>query len=193
MHLLLTRRLTGAFPFSGETSKEILANNRKGLIEYPEDRWKNISTHARWLVGDMTNPKAEDRLTAAEALEQPWFASCLVASDTHSSVPPIVFAPHVRPEEGKDETRQNEPGDDPTSKKVQDQPSCSALAQGPMSFSGPSLLASPASSPLPSLLPSSLASPTDSKAKSPRFYFEQPEIIPLEQLPPPVTFPQVNT
>jgi hypothetical protein len=153
-----------------------LANNRQGRIEYFEDSWRYITPRARWLVEEMTNPKAEDRLTAAEALAHPWFIDTISPPSPLRStlcIPPLAIAAELLVEGSEDTKHEKDTSCPPISGDAKEERSCSALARNPMSLSVANTVVSPISIPLPSLPLRSLASPSESQTKSPCLAFEQ--------------------
>jgi len=69
--------LCGFPPFNGENEKEILAKVSKAeySLDYPE--WEYVSDQARNLVGRLLDPNPEQRISAEEALTDPWFKMML--------------------------------------------------------------------------------------------------------------------
>lgn len=49
-----------------------MERNKKGIIEYPEEYWKDVSHSARELVELMTHPDPSKRITAELCLKHPW-------------------------------------------------------------------------------------------------------------------------
>jgi serine/threonine protein kinase len=70
----LFRRLTGISPFAALTIEEILENNSRCVIQYPEDLWKGVSAEAKELVRLMTQRDPQLRISSAAALAHSWFA-----------------------------------------------------------------------------------------------------------------------
>lgn len=65
--------LTGKLPFS-----ETRAQTQKTELTFPSD--KQLSTEAISLIKALLNPKPEERYSASQALNHPWFATNLVPS-----------------------------------------------------------------------------------------------------------------
>jgi serine/threonine protein kinase len=65
--------LTGRPVFRGDNVDEILEKNKNCEFDYPERYWSNISAQAKDLVGKLLIKEPELRITAAQALEHPWF------------------------------------------------------------------------------------------------------------------------
>lgn len=61
-------------PFEGLDSREILKQNKKGIVRFKSKYWSGISREANDLVRRLTNPNPEFRITAAEALQHKWFS-----------------------------------------------------------------------------------------------------------------------
>lgn len=68
-------RLTGVSPFNSKTKEEIIAKNKKGIIPFPEDIWKNVSSEAKDFVMRLTVRDQYKRLSAKECLEHKWLES----------------------------------------------------------------------------------------------------------------------
>jgi len=66
--------LSGMSPFQSSSFRDVLVKNRKGIIEYPENEWGNVSTEAIDLVKKMTEINPAKRISAAEALVHKWFS-----------------------------------------------------------------------------------------------------------------------
>ncbi|CDW84831.1 protein kinase domain containing protein [Stylonychia lemnae] len=66
-------KLTGKFVFSGKNYREILLKNKECLVPFPPQYWTNLTSEAKDLVKKMLEKDANNRLTAAKALEHPWF------------------------------------------------------------------------------------------------------------------------
>lgn len=65
--------LVGYRPFSGDNLAQIKKKIISGDVEfYPRD-WNQVSSDAKRLVKAMMTPDPKKRLTAEEALKQPWF------------------------------------------------------------------------------------------------------------------------
>ena len=73
--------LTGRPLFKGKTPKEVLENNRKCQVEFNEQYWANLSPEVKDLIQNMITEKQEDRISAQEALEHPWFKSDDIAPE----------------------------------------------------------------------------------------------------------------
>ena len=59
--------------FSGKNYKEILHKNRECIIPYPPQYWGKLSPEAKDIVQAMLAKNPEMRVSAAEALQHPWF------------------------------------------------------------------------------------------------------------------------
>lgn len=70
---IIFNRLAGVSPFAAETLEEIYENNKKGLIEFPEELWKEVSKEAKELAQLMTHNDQYKRFSIQECLSHPWF------------------------------------------------------------------------------------------------------------------------
>lgn len=86
----------GAMPFPGRTDSEVLRMARKGNVNFSIDAIRNISRPARNLILGMLTVSVDQRLTASQALDHPWFN--------------IASKPVVVNDEGR--RRSNETGDE---------------------------------------------------------------------------------
>ena len=64
--------LSGEPPFNGPNEKVIFSKIKKLKYDFNDDRWKNISNDAKDLISKILVP-ANQRLTASQALQHPWF------------------------------------------------------------------------------------------------------------------------
>lgn len=71
--IILYVLLSGRPAFRGFNITEILQRNKKGDVEYPPRNWDKISEKAKDLVAKMLDKNRLTRITAAEALNHPWF------------------------------------------------------------------------------------------------------------------------
>jgi len=65
--------LCGHPPFMGNTEKRVLEKVAKGLFEFKDEEWRHISGEAVDLVRKLLEITPENRITAEEALNHPWF------------------------------------------------------------------------------------------------------------------------
>lgn len=65
--------LSGYPPFPGESDQEIIENVEAGYYEYRDDLWNKISKEAKNLIDKMLRYLPNDRISAGEALNHPWF------------------------------------------------------------------------------------------------------------------------
>ncbi|MCQ2817976.1 MAG: protein kinase, partial [archaeon] len=68
--------LSGDPPFNGKNDDIIYSKVAKMKFDFPEKKWKNISEEAKDLIKKMICPQKE-RLSASEALQHPWFNTCV--------------------------------------------------------------------------------------------------------------------
>ena len=64
--------LSDEFPFSGETSEELMENVQNGTFSFSGDNWQNVSDEAKDFVSKLITVDENKRLSASEALEHPW-------------------------------------------------------------------------------------------------------------------------
>lgn len=64
--------LCGFPPFTGKTDEEILRKVKLGKFSFAHESWRNISNEAKSLIRRMLVMNAQQRLTAAECLCDPW-------------------------------------------------------------------------------------------------------------------------
>ena len=65
--------LTGRPLFRGENVNEILLKNQNCELEFTQRYWDKISNEAKDLATGLLKKDPKERLTAAQALEHPWF------------------------------------------------------------------------------------------------------------------------
>ena len=65
--------LSGIHPFQLEDEEEMLVNIENAQWGWVGDAWKSMSIEAKDLVSNLLCPDPAKRLTAAQALEHPWF------------------------------------------------------------------------------------------------------------------------
>ena len=68
MHLVLRGRL----PFDGDSSDEIIANTKLGLLNLNDGAWKSKSKELRHLMSALLCKDPRKRLTAQGVLDHPW-------------------------------------------------------------------------------------------------------------------------
>ena len=66
--------LTGRPLFRGNTPEEILQKNMKCEYTFNDRQWENISATAKDLVEKLLKEDPDERITATQALEHPWFS-----------------------------------------------------------------------------------------------------------------------
>jgi calcium-dependent protein kinase len=65
--------LCGYPPFSGKSSKDVLAKIKRGKVEFDFNDWKHISNEALDLIVKMLTVDIADRISIDDALEHKWF------------------------------------------------------------------------------------------------------------------------
>ena len=65
--------LCGYPPFNGDNDDEIFENIRKGVFYFPSPEWDNVSEQVKDLIKSMLKYDFKERITAKEALRDPWF------------------------------------------------------------------------------------------------------------------------
>jgi len=66
--------LCGYPPFYGDNDHEIFASVRAAKYDYPSPEWDDISTKAKDFIDHLLLKDPKGRLTAANALDHPWFS-----------------------------------------------------------------------------------------------------------------------
>jgi calcium/calmodulin-dependent protein kinase I len=64
--------LGGYPPFIENTQRELFRKIKKGDYEFHEEYWGTVSTEARTLIKSLLTVDPTERLTAQQALENPW-------------------------------------------------------------------------------------------------------------------------
>ena len=70
--VLLYFLLTGQYPFAGDTPDEVMAQVRKGFLNFREKCWRSISHDAISFVSCLLNPACQNRPSAQACLSHPW-------------------------------------------------------------------------------------------------------------------------
>ena len=65
--------LCGYAPFDGETDEDIHTKVLEGKFEFPEEDWKHVSDEAKNLIKKMLTMDIDKRISALEAMNDPWF------------------------------------------------------------------------------------------------------------------------
>lgn len=65
--------LGGYTPFWGEDQASLFDSILSGVYDFEEDYWSNISSYAKDLIDRMLTYDANQRISASEALQHPWF------------------------------------------------------------------------------------------------------------------------
>ena len=66
--------LTGRPLFKGNTPEEILDKNMRCDYRFTDKQWENVSEPAKDLVSQLLKEIPDERITAADALNHPWFS-----------------------------------------------------------------------------------------------------------------------
>ena len=69
--------LCGEPPFNAETNNEIFTKIVKDELKFTSDNWKHISNDAKDFIMKCMTKKSENRLSASNALNHPWFKNIL--------------------------------------------------------------------------------------------------------------------
>lgn len=70
----------GEKPFEGKTPKQLVARVLIGDVRFEAPLWADISTEAQVLIKRMLRVNPADRVTAHEAIYDPWFKSQAITS-----------------------------------------------------------------------------------------------------------------
>lgn len=66
--------LSGTPPFNGKDDDAIMKAVAKGNYEFRPNKWRGVSREAKDLISKMLVLDTEDRISAQQALDHPWFA-----------------------------------------------------------------------------------------------------------------------
>jgi len=75
--------LCGHPPFNGSNEKKILEKVLKGLYEFKDHEWAGVSESAKNLIKKMLTFEPDKRISAYEALNDPWFDEVLGTEKIH--------------------------------------------------------------------------------------------------------------
>lgn len=67
--------LSGYAPFDEDDHEGMVKKAAAGLIEFPDDEWKEISGEAKDIIKKMMNPNPKARITISQILEHPWMVN----------------------------------------------------------------------------------------------------------------------
>ena len=70
--VLLYFMLVGTLPFANNVESLLREQIKKAEFTFPKD--KKLSEESKSLIKALLNPKPDERLTASQALDHPWFA-----------------------------------------------------------------------------------------------------------------------
>ncbi|KAL4429783.1 hypothetical protein ABPG74_004420 [Tetrahymena malaccensis] len=71
--VILYTLLVSEIPFGGDSTTDIIMNVLKGKYDLKGQEWDKVSDEAKDLVQKMLNYEYENRISAEEALQHPWF------------------------------------------------------------------------------------------------------------------------
>jgi len=69
--------LSGSPPFPGRDDREILRKVKVGKYNFDDPVWNSVSEEAKSLIRKLMEPNQEKRLSAQQALEDPWFSKVM--------------------------------------------------------------------------------------------------------------------
>ena len=72
--IILCVILTGVSPFHGKNYQDVLLKNREGTVSLSQSHWGFVSPEAKDLVSKMVAKDPQNRCSACEALQHPWFS-----------------------------------------------------------------------------------------------------------------------
>lgn len=67
--------LVGYPPFWDEDQKRLYAQIKAARYDFPSPEWDTVTSEAKDLIREMLNPNPRTRITAAEALRNPWISN----------------------------------------------------------------------------------------------------------------------
>ena len=73
--VILYIMLCGDPPFYGDTDNEIYASIKRGVVEYSQQEWDNVSKGAKDLINKLLVKNMKKRISAKEALQHEWIKS----------------------------------------------------------------------------------------------------------------------
>lgn len=74
----------GDKPFEGKTPKQLVARVLIGDVHFESPLWKDISEEAKVFIKNLLRVDPADRVTANEAMHDPWFTSKAVSASQSS-------------------------------------------------------------------------------------------------------------
>jgi len=83
--ILLYMLLCGYPPFKGETEEDLITQIQKCKLNFPQDDWGNISIEAQNFITKLLNLDPNKRLTAEQALKDPWILKYSIQEETKSN------------------------------------------------------------------------------------------------------------
>jgi len=93
--VILYMLLSGMMPFMAKTKKELLEQIEKGEFNFKDKEWANVSEKAKTFIKKMMTIDPNNRLSAEEALNDPWITETL-SSTSHDAVLAESALSHLR-------------------------------------------------------------------------------------------------
>ena len=81
--------LVGFPPFNGDSDQEIQRKVLKGDFSFKHAEWETVSKEAKDLIKVLLNTDPQKRLSAAEALNHPWFQS--ITPSLYKPIDPVIL------------------------------------------------------------------------------------------------------
>eukprot|EP00361_Fabrea_salina_P004493 CAMPEP_0202434276 /NCGR_PEP_ID=MMETSP1345-20130828/14831_1 /ASSEMBLY_ACC=CAM_ASM_000843 /TAXON_ID=342563 /ORGANISM="Fabrea Fabrea salina" /LENGTH=362 /DNA_ID=CAMNT_0049046899 /DNA_START=161 /DNA_END=1249 /DNA_ORIENTATION=+ len=78
--VVLFSLLSGTSPFKGEDPEEVLRKNERCKLVFEEENWRGVSSLAKSMVKELTQPNPSKRLSSFEALRHPWLLQMIPSS-----------------------------------------------------------------------------------------------------------------
>ena len=86
--------LSGLPPFNGRNDTEIISSIKKGVFNFKNKVWNDISSLAKDLVENLIKYDPKERLTAQQALQHPWIKEYACEefdkNSTHSALKNLI-------------------------------------------------------------------------------------------------------
>lgn len=73
--------LCGSPPFNGEDDNQIIASVKRGVFRFKEQEWSQVSTQAKDLITKMLEKDPKKRISAVDALNDPWILTFTTKED----------------------------------------------------------------------------------------------------------------
>lgn len=68
-------------PFNGEDDNQIIASVKRGVFRFKEQEWSQVSTQAKDLITKMLEKDPKKRISAVDALNDPWILTFTTKED----------------------------------------------------------------------------------------------------------------